>query len=856
MRFLHPFLTLGLVFADALFPSDRAAPETAGHVRVEIVENIPDEANWDFVPGSASETYSEPAFGFVAMPARYGATGVRADRSKPFLFRAAGDVALPQGRHRLLLRAHGGSRLFIDGKEFLATRFHDFKADGHEEVPELPKAVSPNIRYLRPGHFETLADFTADGAPHTFTLETLVGLKDRRPELGELSVSISLEGQERFRLLSPAAKSSVALTEEGFERYAADQRIRWKEIDSQNRRKIAAADERYWNWRHDLARKMIPLPESSATPITIDSFVEAKLLLAKVEPAPAVGDYAFARRVTLDTIGIPPSPAQVEAFANDSRPDKRDRLIQKLLSHPGWADHWVSYWQDVLAENPGILKPMLNNTGPFRTWIYESFADNKPMDRFATELILMDGSAYYGGPAGFGMATDNDVPMAQKAQIIGQAFLGLQMQCARCHDAPHHEFKQKDLFSLAALLKRGVQPVPWSSSIPTNSHITIDRKVKVTLPPGSKVEPAWPFPALVDETDLAEGVLRRPKDSREKFAALVTHPRNTRFAKVVVNRLWKRYLGWGLVEPVDDWETAQASHPELLDFLARELMAHDYDLKHVAALILNSKTYQRQPRQDGSEETLASARLFAAQARRRLSAEQLVDSLFSTVGKPFDSEELNMDVDGRRPVKDFNNLGIPTRSWQFASLSNERDRPALSLPRAQAIVDTLTTFGWRESRQNPVSVRDDSPNVVQPATLANGILGHGRIARLSDDNAITSLALEERSLTDFVQALYLRVLSRPPNAEETVLLTEYLRAGYEDRRNPEFTKASSRNSAPVRAVSWANHLNPEATRIKQEQERAARLGDLPTQRLRPAWRERAEDALWAMVNSPEFVFVP
>src|SRR4026208_178947 len=90
---------------------------------------------------------------------------------------------------------------------------------------------------------------------------------------------------------------------------------------------------------------------------------------------------------------------------------RRARAVGRFLQHPNWADHWVSYWQDVLAENPGILKPMLNNTGPFRWWIHESFTDNKAMDRFVTELVMMDGSVYYGGPAGFGMASENDVPM-------------------------------------------------------------------------------------------------------------------------------------------------------------------------------------------------------------------------------------------------------------------------------------------------------------------------------------------------------------------------------------------------------------------------------------------------------------
>src|SRR5262249_23737210 len=152
-----------------------------------------------------------------------------------------------------------------------------------------------------------------------------------------------------------------------------------------------------------------------------------------------------------------------------------------------------------------------------------------------------------------------------------------------------------------------------------------------------------------------------------------------------------------------------------------EFVGHDYDLKYVAGLILNSQTYQRAVRSDDLAAAKAETRLFAGPARRRLSAEQMVDSLFLAVGKQFDAEEMNMDVDGRRPVKDFNNLGTPCRAWQFASLSNERDRPALSMPKAQQIVDTMMTFGWRESRQSPQTVRDDAPNVLQPASMANGI---------------------------------------------------------------------------------------------------------------------------------------
>ncbi|MSU35456.1 MAG: DUF1553 domain-containing protein [Pedosphaera sp.] len=849
-------LRIGLLLAWFLVGWLRVS--AADSIRVEIVEGVPDEAKWGDTAPAPSESYTEPAFGFVALPTRYNEHGVKVDRGKPFLFRATATVALSAGEHRLLLRAHTGARLFIDGHEVLNTRFPDFKADGHEEVPEIPKALAPGLRTLRPGHFESLTHFVADGQPHVFKLEALIALKDRRPELGELMVATACacDSPEEFHLLTPTPQLRVPLGEVSFDEFTAGQKRFWRGHDVSARRRIAAPEEAYWQKRHDLARHQLETTNSKPETASIDAFISAKLKQVSVMPGPLTDDFAFLRRVSLDAIGMIPPPELVEDFARDVQPDKRARVIDRLLAQPGWADHWVSYWQDVLAENPGIVKPMLNNTGPFRWWLHEAFSDNLPMDRFATELISMEGSAYYGGPAGFALASENDVPMAQKAQIIAQAFLGMQMQCARCHDAPHHDFKQRDLFSLAAMLKRAPQELPWSSSIPTNAHITLGRKVKVTLAPGSKVEPAWPFGTLLAESELPEGLLRRPGDSREKLAALVTDARNPRFARVLVNRVWKRYLGWGLVEPVDDWEETTPSHPELLDYLARQLITHDYDLKHVSRLILNSEAYQREVCRGGSEEKPFNERLFASPARRRLSAEQLVDSLFFAAGKLFNAEELNMDVDSRRPVKEFNNLGTPQRAWEFASLSNERDRPALSIPRAQGIVDTLATFGWRESRQSPLTVRDEAPNVVQPATLANGVLAHGRVARLSDDSEITRLALREQPLPEFVRALYLRVFSRPPTRVETDLFVAHLSEGYSERRSTEFEKVSTRVNEPLRAVSWANHLHPEATRIKQEQERTARLGDPPTMRLKPAWRERAEDGLWAMVNSPEFVFVP
>jgi Protein of unknown function (DUF1553)/Protein of unknown function (DUF1549) len=665
---------------------------------------------------------------------------------------------------------------------------------------------------------------------------------------------------EMFKLLSPVA--AVPLTDEGWLTYAARSRAQLKQIDSATREAASVDETRYWDMRHELARLQSQERPAPVVPDVVnmtsvlnqvDHFIAKRLDGRGIAAAPLTDDFAFLRRVTLDTVGVIPSRAEIEAFQNDPSLNRRARAIDRLLGDTRWADHWVAYWQDVLAENPGILKPTLNNTGPFRWWIHQAFLDNTPMDRFVTQIVMMEGSQMGGGPAGFGMATLNDSPMAAKAHIAAKAFLGIELQCARCHDAPFHPYKQKDLFSLAAMLGNEPQKVPTTSTVP----MTERRRrplVQVTLEPGSKVEPAWPFTDLAP-ANLPPQVLRDPGNPREQLAAMLTSPQNQRFAEVLVNRLWKRYLGTGLVEPVDDWADAQPSHPDLLTFLARELVTHAYDLKHVARLILNSHTYQQAVRSDNWDEKQPDTRLFASSARRRMSAEQLVDSLFQVAGKEFGSEELCLDVDGRRPITEFLNLGTPRRAWEFTSLSNERDRPALSLPIAQSIVDLLTAYGWRESRQNPVTLRDETPTPLQPLALANGVVGN-RVTRLSDDSAITTICLDDQPLTDLIRTIYRQVLSREPSRMELELFAQLLQDGYDERCKEGAENRTARQRARASAVSWSNHLSPEATRFKLEQERAARVGDPATHRLDSDWRERMEDMLWALVNSPEFVFVP
>ncbi len=826
-------------------------------VLVEVLEGIPDQRSWNYPPPPALDFYVAPAFGFLDVPRKYNERGVQIDRTNPFALRATGMITLPDRKCRLLLRARNGARLFLDGKLILESPFHTINGSAHGKIRHVEVIKNDTIRPLAVGDNEKVIEIEGDGQPHRLRLELFLGGKKKRPELGETSVN--LEGEDGlFRILSPKTEWQFALTDEEFHTFRERDRLYQRNLNA-DRRQVAGKEEtKYWNRRHQIARSIlqkqpaIALPavkDQSAVHNPIDQFINHRLEQANKSPAKLVDDWAFLRRVTLDVLGTVPTPEQTKTFFADDAPNRRARYIDRILENDGWADHWVAYWQDVLAENPNIVNPTLNNTGPFRWWIRESFLDNKPFDRFATELIRMEGSRYYGGPGGFAMATQNDVPMAAKAHIIGQAFLGLEMKCARCHDAPFHDFKQSDLFQVAAMLNRGPQAVPPSSLIPGGGSRSLI--VTVTLSPGEKITPEWPFAELVPARSL-EDLLPGRADSREQLAALVTSPQNDRFSQVIVNRLWTRYLGRGLVEPVDDWENAEPSHPGLLEFLARQLAHSGYDLKHVARLILTSHTYQRIAQPSRGDEADA---LFAGPLRRRMSAEQVVDSMFTASGKDFYAGELNIDADGSRAFTTSLNLGHPRRAWEFTSLSNERDRPSLSLPRAQPFLDVLESFGWRASRQDPLTVRDTSPTVLQPAVLANGILGR-RFTRCSEDSDFTKLALQDQPLEQLIDRVYRQALTRPATAAERETFVLLLRDGYADRFHdvpPEELKIERLRNA---GVSWSNHLSEESNRVQIELQKAVKQGDPPSPRLESDWRERYEDMLWAILNSPEFVFVP
>jgi hypothetical protein len=342
-----------------------------------------------------------------------------------------------------------------------------------------------------------------------------------------------------------------------------------------------------------------------------------------------------------------------------------------------------------------------------------------------------------------------------------------------------------------------------------------------------------------------------PSNSRDRLAALITAPQNERFAEVMVNRLWERFMGRGIVETVGDWEKSMPTHPGLLRWLAREFVRSGYDQKAIVRLILTSHAYQR-----AADPTLKiTGPLFTAPAPRRIDAEELLDSLFAATGKPFTLEPVNLDVDSVRTIENALDLGHARRAWMLASTSNERDRPSLMLPRIQAVAEVMEVFGWRGARPDAApGVRDVDANVLQPALLSNGTMMTW-LTRLSDDHGLTRFALEHQPLDRFVDRLFMRLFTRPPTPAEKKTYTDALRPDYATRVLASAALATPASSSHHKYVAWSNHMKSEANTLRLEEEAVARRGDPPTPRLNAAWRARFEDVVWALLNAPEWTHI-
>ncbi|MEK7953381.1 DUF1549 domain-containing protein [Luteolibacter sp. Y139] len=351
-----------------------------------------------------------------------------------------------------------------------------------------------------------------------------------------------------------------------------------------------------------------PVVEGRENPI--DRLVDAYFADNKVTRPQPLGDAAFIRRLTLDLTGLLPTPEAIDAFVADKAPDKREKLITATLARDtDYAEHWLSFWNDLLRNDYQGTGYIDGGRKPITGWLYQSLVSNKPYDQFARELLAPptpDSRGFIDGIQWRGSVNASQVREIQFSQSISQTFLGLNMKCASCHDSFVDRWKLDQAYGLAAIY--------------SERPLEIARCDK---PTGRMAKAGWIFPEL-GEVDASA-----PQPERLKqLAGLMTHPDNGRFTRTIVNRLWHRLMGRGIVHPVDAMDT-QPWNEDLLDYLAVRFVDDGYDLKKALAFIASSQIYQSQPVVTAKN---ADPAIFRGPLPKRMTAEEFVDAVWTLTG--------------------------------------------------------------------------------------------------------------------------------------------------------------------------------------------------------------------------------
>jgi hypothetical protein len=352
-----------------------------------------------------------------------------------------------------------------------------------------------------------------------------------------------------------------------------------------------------------------PVPLAAARANFIDDSINRTLGQLGLSPAPRADDTTFVRRVYLDLIGALPDPAEVETFLAERAPDKRARLVDRLLARPEFVDYWAYKWGDLLRIESRRLQP--EGAAAFHRWVREQVERNTPLDRMARELLLALGDGHQVGPANFSRVPGD---ARAQAEYVSQVFLGVRLQCANCHNHPLDRWTQDDYHGLAAVFAR----------MSRGREVRLQPRGEVSHPrTGQAARPRLP----------GEQFLPADGDPREQLAHWLTAPDNPYLARATVNRLWRELMGRGLVEPVDDHRaTNPPTHPELLDALARDFVAQGFDVRHTLRTILASEAYQRSSRATAGNQ--GDDRFYARALVRPLPPQVLVDAVAKVTGVP------------------------------------------------------------------------------------------------------------------------------------------------------------------------------------------------------------------------------
>jgi hypothetical protein len=449
----------------------------------------------------------------------------------------------------------------------------------------------------------------------------------------------------------------------------------------------------------------------------------------KVTPAEVVDDRTYARRAYQDLIGLPPTPEQLATFAADQSTDKRAALVDKLLSdRHNYAVHWMTFWNDMLRNDYRGTGYIDGGRKQITLWLYSALSDNVPFDRFVRELCdpTPESAGFVKGIVWRGVVNASQTPEVQAAQNIAQVFMGINLKCASCHDSFINQWKLADAYALAGVF----------AEKPLEMH-------RCDSPLGEFAPLKFLYPEL-GKIDSAA-----PKAERLRaLAAIITSPENGRLTRTIVNRLWARFLGRGLVEPVDDMDSP-AWNQDLLDYLAADLSDHGYDLQRTMRLILTSRAYQL--RSVGAEEQTDEF-VFRGPVVRRLSAEQFVDAVAALTGGWHTAMPKQIDKELQQQIR--------------SAAGGRTVRAAL------VTADPLMVALGRPNREQVVTVRPAHATTLEALELTNGKTLAEQLAR----GAKHWLRKVPASTDDLAERLYLQALGRSPTAVESQIAAELIGA--------------------------------------------------------------------------------
>jgi hypothetical protein len=434
-----------------------------------------------------------------------------------------------------------------------------------------------------------------------------------------------------------------------------------------------------WEAPLALERPAVPASVWKNWQAPLDRFVAAQLAKNAITKPQPVPDALFARRVYLDIWGLLPPPRELRAFLDDPQPNKRELLVEKLLAdNQKYAENWISFWNDLLRNDEGVN--YYSETASRKSisgWLLASLKSNLPYDQFVGKLLS---PAAPGDPDGFltgvnwrGTVSASQTPAMQAAQNTAQIFLGVNLKCNSCHDSFISKWKLKDAYSLAAYF----------------SPVEKLQLYRCDVAQQQFAEPAFLFPEL--NRAAASG---SAADRSAAAASIFTDPRNGRLPRTLVNRIWQRLLGHGIVDNPDEMDS-EPWNPELLDWLASDFARHGYDLQHLIATIVKSRAYQMPAVLRSGEHS--TPYIFRGPEIRRLTAEQFADAIGSITGDWHVYQPRTNSAPGSVPAPP----GVYSREWHVAA-------------------NPLTRALGRPIRDQVYTTRDSQATTLQALELVNG----------------------------------------------------------------------------------------------------------------------------------------